>query len=95
MDCSRDECPATPSAGSPELRNIGRGLAAASETTPAPRTPNSDLVTKLATLESQLVVQRALTDERLMMLDQLRATVRALNGGITKAKSKPRWWRKS
>jgi len=154
-------------AGSPELRNIGRGLPAVSETTPAPRTPNSDhatvvtiaeaasrtgvsvqtwrwrlkagqvagayktagaqgetwqipvtaldtiavgkavpvvsaasetisdLETKLATLESQLAVQRALADERLMMLNQLRATVRALNGGITKAKSKLRWWRKS
>ena len=64
------------------------GVSAASETI-------SDLQTKLATAETQLAVQRALADERLMMLDQLRATVRALDGGITKAKSKPRWWRKS
>jgi hypothetical protein len=64
------------------------GVSAASETI-------SDLKTILATRESQLAVQRALADERLMILDQLRATVRALDGGITKAKSKPRWWRKS
>ena len=64
------------------------GVSAASETI-------SDLQTKLATAETQLAVQRALADERLMMLDQLRATVRASDGGITKAKSKPRWWRKS
>ena len=54
----------------------------------------SDLQTKLATAETQLAVQRALADERLQMLDQLHATVRALGSGITEPKAK-RWWRKS
>ena len=54
----------------------------------------SDLQTKLATAETQLAVQRALADERLQMLDQLHATVRALGSGITETKPK-RWWRKS
>ena len=54
----------------------------------------SDLQTKLATAETQLAVQRALADERLQMLDQLHATVRALGSGITEPKVK-RWWRKS
>jgi len=53
----------------------------------------SDLQTKLATAETQLAVQRALADERLQMLDQLHATVRALGSGITEPKAK-RWWRK-
>lgn len=55
----------------------------------------SDLQTKLATAETQLAVQRALADERLQMLDQLHATVRALGSGFTETKPKPRWWRKS
>lgn len=55
----------------------------------------SDLQTRLATVETQLAVQRALADERLQMLDQLHATVRALGSGITEPKVKPRWWRKS
>ena len=54
----------------------------------------SELVARLATAESQLAVQRALADERLQMLDQLHATVRALGSGITEPKVK-RWWRKS
>lgn len=53
----------------------------------------SDLQTKLATAETQLAVQRALADERLQMLDQLHATVRALGSGISEPKAK-RWWRK-
>ena len=62
-------------------------ISAASETI-------SDLQTRLATAETQLAVQRALADERLQMLDQLHATVRALGSGITEPKVK-RWWRKS
>lgn len=54
----------------------------------------SDLQTKLATAETQLAVQRALADERLQMLDQLHATVRALGSGISEPKAK-RWWRRS
>ena len=54
----------------------------------------NDLQTKLATAETQLAVQRALADERLQMLDQLHATVRALGSGISEPKAK-RWWRKS
>ena len=54
----------------------------------------SELVARLATAETQLAVQRALADERLQMLDQLHATVRALGSGITEPKVK-RWWRKS
>ena len=59
----------------------------------ADMTAISDLQTRLATVESQLAVQRALADERLQMLDQLHATVRALGSGITEPKPK-RWWRK-
>jgi hypothetical protein len=56
----------------------------------------SDLQTELATVKTQLAVQRALADERLQMLDQLHATVRALGSGIgSEPKAKPRWWRKS
>ena len=56
----------------------------------------SDLQIRLATAETQLAVQRALADERLQMLDQLHATVRALGSGIgSEPKVKPRWWRKS
>jgi hypothetical protein len=54
----------------------------------------SELVARLATAESQLAVQRALADERLMMLDQLHATVRALGSGISEPKAK-RWWSRS
>lgn len=60
----------------------------------ADMTAISDLQTRLAIVESQLAVQRALADERLQMLDQLHATVRALGSGITEPKVK-RWWRKS
>ena len=55
----------------------------------------NDLQTKLATAESQLAVQRALADERLQMLDQLHATVRALGSGIGSEPKVKRWWRKS
>ena len=55
----------------------------------------SDLQTKLATAETQLAVQRALADERLQMLDQLHATVRALGSGIGSEPKVKRWWRKS
>lgn len=54
----------------------------------------NDLQTKLATAESQLAVQRALADERLQMLDQLHATVRALGSGIGSEPKVKRWWRK-
>ena len=55
----------------------------------------NDLQTKLATAETQLAVQRALADERLQMLDQLHATVRALGSGIGSEPKVKRWWRKS
>ena len=55
----------------------------------------SDLQTKLATAETQLAVQRALADERLQMLDQLHATVRALGSGLNTETKPKRWWRKS
>ena len=55
----------------------------------------SELVARLATAESQLAVQRALADERLQMLDQLHATVRALGSGIGSEPKVKRWWRKS
>ena len=54
----------------------------------------SELVARLATAESQLAVQRALADERLMMLDQLHATVRALGSGLNSEPVVKRWWRK-
>jgi hypothetical protein len=55
----------------------------------------NDLQARLATAESQLAVQRALADERLQMLDQLHATVRALGSGIGSEPKVKRWWRKS
>jgi len=55
----------------------------------------SELQTKLATVETQLAVQRALADERLQMLDQLHATVRALGSGLNSEPKAKRWWRKS
>jgi len=61
----------------------------------ADMTAISDLQTRLATVESQLAVQRALADERLQMLDQLHATVRALGSGLNSEPKAKRWWRKS
>lgn len=57
----------------------------------------ADLRARVAELEQQLAVQRALADERRVMLDQLHATVRALGVGDGQASATPealrrRWW---
>ena len=57
----------------------------------------ADLRARVAELEQQLAVQRALADERRTMLDQLHATVRALGvGGDGQAgageASRRKWW---
>ena len=57
----------------------------------------ADLRARVAELEQQLAVQRALADERRTMLDQLHATVRALGvggdgqAGVGEA-SRRKWW---
>jgi hypothetical protein len=58
----------------------------------------ADLRARVAELEQQLAVQRALADERRAMLDQLHATVRALGAGIegqagaTPEAPRRKWW---
>ena len=66
-------------------------------TTQADPAETADLRARVAELEQQLAVQRALADERRAMLDQLHATVRALGAGIegqAGAGEAPRrkWW---
>lgn len=67
-------------------------------TTQADPAETADLRARVAELEQQLAVQRALADERRAMLDQLHATVRALGAGIegqagaTPEAPRRKWW---